>query len=159
MEWWLDSGWIKVLPSGADRTQCFTHILARTYVNLSIPTLDLYGLCATWYTPSIRGRIHISHLLSAKKAASASVSRDLVPLQRHLPVLLDLPPVPPHLLKYQNVTPPPATSTPVTQSTGTRRFAKKGVNFGNLSSTSPPPSSPASTLTEADNDWDPYQAE
>jgi hypothetical protein len=90
----MDAGWIKVLPSGADRTQCFTYVLAKTYVNLSIPTLDLYGLWATWDTPSIRGRIHISHLLSAKKAASAAVSKDLVPLQRHLPVLLDLPPVP-----------------------------------------------------------------
>jgi len=159
MEWWLDSDWIRVMPHGADRTQCFSHILASTYVSLSIPTLDLYGLWETWRTPSIRGRFHISHLLSAKKAASSCVSKELVPLQRHLPILLDLPPVPPHLLKYQNVTPPAAASTPAAQATSTRRFVKKGVNFGNLSSTSPPPASPASTLTETDGGWDPHQAE
>jgi hypothetical protein len=161
MEWWLDAGWIKVFPAGADRTQCFTHVLAKTYVNRSLSTLDLYGLWATWDTPGIRGKPHISHLLLAKRAASATVSRDLVPLQKHLPVLMDLPPVPQHLTRYANVTPPPpvtvASSTQAT--TGLRKFQKKLVNFSGLSSASPTPSSPASTITAADNDWDPGHEE
>jgi hypothetical protein len=80
MEWWLDAGWIRVFPHGADRTQCFTHVLAKTYVACSLPTLDLYGLWATWETPSIKGRPHIFHLLLAKKSASTTVAKDLVPL-------------------------------------------------------------------------------
>ena len=159
MEWWLDSSWIRVFPYGADRTQCFTHVLAKTYVARSLPTLDLYGLWATWETPNIKGRPHISHLLAAKKSASTTVATELVPLQKHLPGLMDLPSVPPHLAKYVSVSPlPPAAPSSTQPATGARKFqqpGKKQVNFGNFGSASPTPSSPASTITAADNDWKP----
>ena len=69
---------------------------------------------------------------------------------------MDLPPVSPHLFKYANVSPLPPTASASTQpATGVRKFQKRQVNFGSLSSASPTPSSPASIITAADNDWDP----
>ena len=72
---------------------------------------------------------------------------------------MDLPPVPPHLAKYASVSPLPPTASASTQpATGARKFqpaGRKQVNFGSLSSSSPTPSSPASTITAADNDWEP----
>jgi hypothetical protein len=68
---------------------------------------------------------------------------------------MDLPPILQHLTRYAVITPPPATVSSTQATAGVRKFQKKQVNFGSLSSASPSPSSPASTITAADNDWDP----
>ena len=166
MEWWLDDGWIRVFPKPPDRTKCFTHALEKAYAKYSKSALNLYGLWTMWETPSIKGRVHLSHLISAKKAEAVCTSSQLTPLHAYMPKFMDMAKLPPHFLKAAHG-PDEADNTPTT-TTATSNSSKKHshpsgkkVNFGSLRHSqdtpdqSPATSSSASTITCTDNDWDP----
>ena len=166
MEWWLDDGWIRVFPKAPDRTKCFTHALEKAYAKYSTSALNLYGLWTMWETPLIEGRVHLSHIISAKKAEAVCISGQLTPLHAYMPKFMDMAKLPPHLQKMTPHGPDEAdnkatttTTTPYSSKKHSHSSGKK-INFGSIRHSqdtpdqSPATSSSASTITCTD-DWDP----
>jgi hypothetical protein len=99
MEWWLNNSWIRTFPKSStpDRHKSFVHALDKAYCKHNGP-LNLYGLWQQWTCPHVHGKAHFSRLLRAKKAEAAVMATALSPLHGYMPLFLDLPKPPAHLL-------------------------------------------------------------
>ena len=162
MEWWLDNGWIRVFPKSPERTRCFTHALEQAYVKYSNNSLNLYGLWAMWETPLLKGRVHFSRLIAAKKAEAVCISAHLTPLHSYMPQFMDMAKPPAYLQKLFAHDGSATTPTTVTTTSSSKKHghsSAKKVNFGSIRDAhdtldqSPLTSSSASTIT-ATGEWD-----
>jgi hypothetical protein len=117
-----------------------------------------------WDTSLLKGRVHLSHLIAAKKAETVCISGHLTPLHSYMPKFMDMAKLPPHLQKLSphgsdesgNA---PTTVTTTSSSKKHSHSPGKNVNYGSIrhnqdtSDQSPATSSSASTITCTD-DWD-----
>ena len=122
MEWWLNNGWIRTFPKSStpDRHKSFVHALDKAYCKHNGP-LNLYGLWQLWTAPLIHGKAHFSRLLRAKKAEAAVMASALSPLHGYMPLFLDLPKAPTHLLPKLSQ---PDTTTAATVTPPVRRTSQ-----------------------------------
>ena len=157
MEWWLNNGWLRVFPKNPERKQCFTYALEKAYVKYSNNSLNLYGLWTMWQTPLIRGHIHFSRLISAKKAEALCIAADLTPLHGYMPQFMDMPKPPAYLQQHGGTSTTPAAVIATSDTKKYGHSSSKKVNFGSMRSAhdaldqSPLTSSSASTITVADD--------
>ena len=114
VEWWLNNGHIRTFPKSStpDRNKNFVHALDKAYCKHHGP-LNLYGLWQQWPCPLVHSKAHFSRLLRAKKAEAAVMATALSPLHGYMPLFLDLPKPPAHLLpKLSQTDTTVATVTP-----------------------------------------------
>jgi hypothetical protein len=140
MEWWFDDNWIRVFPKAPDRSKCFTHVLDSAYVKHSTAALNLYGLWTMWSTPNIKGRVHLSHLVAAKKSEAITISQKISPLHLYMPKLMDMAKYPSHLLRAASHGSDTAADTPPAQAATLVTRRSVPADFAGRESKGPPSS-------------------